>query len=175
MLSSIDCVLLGVLALSALLGALRGLVAEVLSLVAWVAAFWLAFLYGGELSRVFGAQFRDPAARLFLGYALVFIVAMVVGGVVTWLAGTLVRSIGLGGIDRLLGLMYGLLRGVLLGCVLVLVLGFTTLPQQPWWHASPLVPAFQQGAEWMKTWLPATVVEHVSFAPTRPAPAIDGK
>jgi membrane protein required for colicin V production len=171
MLTTVDCVLLGVLVLSALLGALRGLVVEVLSLVAWIGAFWLAFVYGAEVAKLFATQVHDPAARLFIAYALVFVAAIVVGGMVTWLVGKLVRSVGLGGIDRLFGLLFGLLRGVALGCVLVLVLGFTTLPQEPSWRASPLVPEFQRGAEWMKTWLPPAVAGHVVYASTRPAPA----
>ncbi len=161
--STVDCVLLGVLTLSALLGALRGFVAEVLSLVVWVAAFWLAFAYGADVANMFVSQIHDPAARLFAAYALVFIAAMIVGGMVTWLVGKLVRSVGLGGIDRLFGLLFGCVRGVALGCVLVLVLGFTTLPQQPQWRASPLVPEFQRGAEWITHWLPATAASHVSF------------
>jgi membrane protein required for colicin V production len=175
MLSTLDCVLLGVLALSALLGLLRGFVAEVLSLVAWIAAFWLAFVYGAEVAKLLAMHMHDPAARLFAAYALVFIAAMVVGGMVTWLVGKLVHSVGLGCIDRLLGLLFGFFRGVALGCVLVLVLGFTALPQQPQWRASPLVPEFQRGAEWMKDWLPVTVAEHVAYTPTRPAPAIHKK
>jgi membrane protein required for colicin V production len=175
MLSMPDYALLGVLLLSGLLGALRGLVAEVLSLVVWIAAFWLAFVYGAEVAKLFTAQAHDPAARLFIAYALVFIAAMIVGSMVTWMVGKLVRSIGLGGVDRLLGLLFGLLRGAALGCVLVLVLGFTTLPQETSWRASTLIPQFQRGAEWMKAWLPAAVAEHVTYAPTRPASVVRRK
>ena len=175
MLTTIDCVLLAVLVLSTLLGAWRGLVVEVLSLVVWIAAFWLAFMYGAQVTVLFASHVHEAATRLFLAYALVFIVALVVGGLVTWFVGKLVRSVGLGGVDRLFGLLFGLLRGVALGCVLVLVLGFTRFPQEASWRASPLVAEFQRGAEWMKAWLPATVVEHVSYAPMRPAPAIHKK
>jgi membrane protein required for colicin V production len=163
MLSSIDWVLLGVLVLSALLGALRGFVAEVLSMVVWIAAFWLAFVYGADAAQALQPQMQDPAGRMLLAYALVFIAAMVTGGVVTWLVGKLVRSIGLGGVDRFLGMLYGLLRGIALGCVLVLVLGFTALPREPQWNASPLVPEYQRGAEWIKDWLPEAASKHVNF------------
>ncbi len=175
MLTTIDCVLLGVLLLSALLGALRGLVVEVLSLAVWIAAFWLAFMYGAQVTVLFAAQVHEAAARLFLAYALVFIVALIVGSLVTWTIGKLVRSVGLGGVDRVFGLLFGLLRGVALGCVLILVLGFTRLPQEASWRTSLLIPEFQRGAELMKPWLPTAVVEHVSYASTRPAPAIHKK
>jgi membrane protein required for colicin V production len=163
MLSSVDWVLLGVLALSALLGVLRGFVAEVLSMVVWVAAFWLAFAYGADAAQMLQPQIQDAAGRLLLAYALVFIAAMVVGSVMTWLAGTMVKSVGLGGVDRFLGLLYGLVRGVVLGCVLVLVLGWTALPREPQWRTSPLIPLFQIGAETMKEWLPEAAAKHVNF------------
>ena len=170
MLTTIDWLLLGVLGLSALLGAMRGLVVEVLSLAVWVAAFWLAFLYGAQITPLFAGQVQDAAMRLFLAYALVFVAALIAGGLVTWFVGKLVRSVGLGGVDRFFGLLYGLVRGVALGCVLVLVLGFTTLPREASWRASPLLPQYQRGAEWMKDWLPHAVAGHVNYEPAAQAP-----
>lgn len=163
MLSAVDWMLLAVVALSALMGAMRGIVVEVLSLVVWIAAFWLAFGYGAEVAALFFAQMHDPAARLLVAYAAVFIAALIVGSLVTWLIGKLVRTVGLGGIDRLLGLLFGVARGLALACVLVLLLGLTALPREPSWHASPLIPEFQRGAEWMKAWLPASAAQHVNF------------
>ncbi len=163
MLSTVDWVLLGVVALSALMGAFRGIVVEVLSLVVWIAAFWLAFGYGAAVAGLFFAQMHDPAARLFVAYAAVFIAALIVGSVVTWLIGKLVRSVGLGSIDRVLGLLFGVVRGCALACMLVLLLGLTALPRQPSWQQSPLIPEFQRGAEWMKAWLPESAAQHVNF------------
>ncbi len=168
MLTTLDFVLLGVLGLSALLGAMRGLVAEVLSLAVWIAAFWLAFAYGAQIAPWFAGSVHDAAMRLFLAYAVVFVAAMIAGGMVTWFVGTLVRSLGLGGVDRFFGLTFGAVRGVALGCVIVLLLGFTTLPQEAQWRSSPLLPQYQRGAEWMKDWLPQAAAEHVVYEITEP-------
>ena len=167
MLTPLDWVLLGVLGLSALLGALRGLVVEVLSLMVWVVALWLALMYGAHATVLFAGHVDDVAMRLFLAYALVFVAALIVGGLVTWCIGRLVRSVGLGGMDRLFGLLFGVLRGVALGCVLVLVLGFTTLPREPSWRASPLLPQYQLGAEWLRDRLPQAVAWYVNYEPTQ--------
>jgi membrane protein required for colicin V production len=83
--------------------------------------------------------------------------------------GKLVKSTGLSGTDRLMGLVFGLLRGVALACVLVLLLGFTAMPRDPWWRESRLLPEFQRGAEWLRTWLPATVAQHVNFGALIPS------
>lgn len=172
MLSWVDIVLLAILVLSTVVGLWRGFISEVMSLVVWVAAFWLAFAYGESVSALFAAHVDSAAARLLLGYALLFLAALMVGGLATWLMGKLVQSTGLSGTDRMLGLGFGLLRGVALGCVLVLVLGFTPMPQDDWWQESRLLPGFQRGAEWMRGWLPEAVAEHVRFdaVPMPPLP-----
>ncbi|HET6603796.1 MAG TPA: CvpA family protein [Xanthomonadaceae bacterium] len=164
MLTGIDMVLLVIVGLSAAVGLWRGFVVEVMSLVVWVAAFWLAFVFGDEASALFEGWLESPVPRLLLGYALLFVAALVVGGLATWLIGRLVRSTGLTGPDRLLGLGFGLLRGVALACVLVLLLGFTALPREADWTQSRLLPAFQPGAEWLRAWLPGAVAKHVDFS-----------
>ena len=169
MLTTADLVLLAIVGLSAVVGLWRGFVVEVMSLAVWVAAFWLAFVFGDEVAALFAEAVAAAGARLFLGYALTFVAALLVGGLATWLMGKLVRSTGLSGTDRILGLGFGLLRGAALGCVLVLLFGFTPLPQDAWWRESRLLPGFQRGAEWLRTWLPATVARHVDFQPTLPA------
>ena len=171
MLNGIDWLLLGVIALSAVMGLMRGLVVEVLSLVVWVAAFWLAFVYGGHVSTLLEGSIASPSARMFLSYAVLFVAALVIGGIVTWLIGRLLKLSGLGGIDRLLGLLFGLVRGAALACVLVLLLGFTGMPQDAWWHESQLLPEFQRGAQAMKTWLPDAVAPYVQFERVRAAVA----
>lgn len=183
MLTWLDLVLLGVLGLSAIVGLWRGFIVETLSLVVWVAAFWLAFHYGADAAALFATSVEAEQARLLLGHALLFLAALVIGGLATWLIGKLVRSTGLGGTDRLLGLVFGLVRGAALGAVVVLLLGFTRLPQEPWWASSRVLPAFQSGAEWLRDWLPEAVARHVSFSalplpvptpgsgPVLPAPA----
>ena len=163
MLSWVDILLLAVVGLSAIVGLWRGFVVEVMSLVVWVAAFWLAFAYGDDAAGIFAGHVDSPSARLLLGYALLFIGALVVGGLATWLIGKLVQSTGLSGTDRILGLGFGLLRGVALGCVLVLVMGFTPLPQDGWWQQSRVLPVFERGAEWMRAWLPHAVAQHIRF------------
>lgn len=168
MLTWADIALLTIVGLSTIVGLWRGFVVEVMSLAVWVAAFWLAFAFGDEAAALFEGTVQAASARLFLGYAMLFVGALMVGGLATWLMGRLVKSTGLSGTDRLLGLVFGLLRGVALACVAVLVLGFTPMPQDAWWRESRLLPQFQRGAEWLRSWLPAAVAEHVQFSPMLP-------
>lgn len=153
-----DYVLIAIMAVSMLIGLWRGLVVEVLSLTVWVAAFWLSMLFGGSLAAVLDGV-EQPAARQFLGYAGVFIGTLLLGAVVVWLIGKLITASGLSATDRLLGLVFGLVRGYALGCTLVLGLGFTDAPQGRWWRESRLLPGFVVGAEWMRGFLPAAASE----------------
>ncbi|MFA5684825.1 MAG: CvpA family protein [Lysobacteraceae bacterium] len=163
MLNAADVVLLVVIALSAVVGLWRGFLVEVMSVAVWLAAFWLAFAFGGHVAELFAGVVSAPSARLFLGYAAVFLAALGVGGLATWLIGKLVKSTGLSGTDRLLGLGFGVARGVALCCIGVLLLGFTPMPKDPWWQSSRLLPGFTSGAQWLRDWLPARVAEHVDF------------
>ncbi|HPF72164.1 MAG: CvpA family protein [Rhodanobacteraceae bacterium] len=165
MLTWLDITLLVILGLSTLVGLWRGFLVEVSSIVVWVAAFWLAFTYGEQLAPLFEGHVEAPSARLMLGYALLFVLALIVGGLTTWLLGKLVKSTGLSGTDRLLGMLFGIARGALLGCVLVLLFGFTPMPGDDWWRQSRLLPYYESGAEWMRGWLPEQVAKHVDFSP----------
>lgn len=169
-LNGADIALLVILGLSSLVGLWRGFIVEVLSLAAWVLAFWLAFTYGDEAAALIDESFATPSARLLIGYALLFVAALLIGGFATWGIGRLVKGSGLSAVDRVLGMGFGLLRGVALCWVLVLLLGFTPFPQDPWWQASRLLPTFEPGAAWLRERLPAPVAEHIRFASDAAAP-----
>jgi membrane protein required for colicin V production len=161
--SAIDWVLLAVVAVSALFGLMRGFVGVLASLVAWVAAGWTAFRFGGDVALMLSADAETGAGELFAGYALAFIGVLVVVGVVGWLVRKLVQSVGLSGLDRVLGLALGIARGAFVACAMVLLLGLTAMPREPEWQRSQVVPVFVPGAQWMRAWLPDWVVPHVDL------------
>ena len=156
-----DYVILAVLFMSVLIGLARGLISEVLSLVIWVAAFWLAWLFGPVVARYFEGSVSLPSARIAIGYGGVFIAVLLVGAVVRFLISRLVSVTGLGGMDRLLGMLFGFVRGVLLVSGVVFLLGFTPLPNEPVWRESAILPQFAKPAAWLGQQVPANVREYV--------------
>lgn len=176
MLNWADFVLLGVLAVSMAVGLWRGFVVEVLSLTVWIGAFWLSVGFGAEVA-AYLTGVEEQSARLFLGYAGVFLVVLIFGGLVTWGIGKLIANTGLSGTDRVLGLGFGLARGVVLACVAVLLLGFTPVPQDAWWSQSRFLPGVQRGAEWMMTFLPPAAAEEIRFGapPAAIEPSLSGE
>jgi membrane protein required for colicin V production len=160
---AIDWVLLAVIAVSALFGLMRGFVGVLASLVAWVLAGWAAFHFGADVGLMLSGDGEIGAGELFGGYALCFIGVLVVVGLVGWLVRKLVQSVGLSGLDRVLGLALGVARGAFVACVLVLLAGLTAMPREPEWQRSQVVPVFVPGAQWMRAWLPEWAAEHVDL------------
>jgi membrane protein required for colicin V production len=162
MLNWFDYALLLVLGVSMAVGLWRGFVVEVLSLTVWVAAFWLAIGFGAEVAaRLTGIE--SDSARMLVGHVGVFLGVLVLGGLLTWAIGKVIANTGLSGTDRILGVGFGLLRGLVLVCVAVLMMGFTPMPQEPWWSESRLLPRVQAGAEWMTGFLPPDAAKLIDF------------
>lgn len=161
--NAIDLVLLVVVAASALFGAMRGFIGVVASIVAWLAAGWFAFRHGAELAFWFSDDGQPGATQLLGGYVIAFLGVLVLVGVVAWAARKLVASVGLSGLDRALGLALGLARGGLVACILVLLMAFSRLPQEPAWHQSQAVPVLVPGAQWLAQWLPDWAAGELDF------------
>ncbi len=173
--TAIDWVLLAIVLMSALFGAMRGLVGVIASLAAWVLGGWAAFRFGGDAATLLAGGAAPSTGQLFAGYALSFIAVMIGVGLVGWLVRKLLHSVGLSGLDRMLGLLFGLVRGGFIACVLVLLLGFTSLPREPEWQGSRLVPLVMPGARWLQAWLPDWAAHEIDFSGVVPAlPGLQG-
>lgn len=169
---AIDWVLLVLVGGSALFGLMRGLVGVLASLAAWLAAGWAAFHFGAQVALMLAADGEPGAGHLFAGYALAFIVVMVVVGIAGWMLRTLVHSVGLSGVDRMLGFVAGIARGLIIACGLLLLLGLTELPREPSWQSSRVVPLLVPGAEQMRIWLPEWVAAQVDLRGDAVGPAL---
>jgi membrane protein required for colicin V production len=157
-----DWILLGVLLASMVVGLWRGLVYEVLSLAGWVAAFvvaqWLASDVVGWLPFVKGAP---ASVQYAVAFAVVFVTTVFAAGLVSWLIKKLVETVGLRPVDRTLGGVFGLARGVVLLLALTVVVQLTGLSRDAWWSTA-------QGPVWLeivltglKPLLPQTFVEYL--------------
>ncbi len=156
-----DFAVIAILLVSLLIGLWRGLVYEVLSLIGWPVAFVLSKLYGESVaSMMSGAQ---ETVRTVLGYAVVFIAALIVWGVLAWLLSKLVKAAGLGWLDRSLGALFGVLRGMLVIIALVWLAGLTTIPEQPFWRGAQTSRAAENIALLTKAWLPDSIARRIHY------------
>lgn len=164
MLGVLDIVVLGVLLISAALGAWRGFIVEVMSLLSWVLAFWISFRFGPSLAPWFARWIDAPLVQLAAGHVLSFVGVLLIAGLCTWLLSRLVKGTGLSGTDRTLGFGFGLARGIALCALGTLLAGFTPMTEQPWWRDSSVVPPLETAAGWMRTQLPESLAAASRFA-----------
>jgi membrane protein required for colicin V production len=158
-----DYVVIGIIAISILVGAIRGFIKEVFSLAVWIAAFVVAFQYSGAVALLLENQIELPSARTSLAFAGLFICVLVVGGLLTFLIGKLVEQTGLSGTDRMLGGVFGGIRGLSLVLVIMLVAGLTPVPQDSWWQQSRTIQSLLPLAEWSAQFLPDYILEHMEL------------
>ncbi|NLY34904.1 MAG: CvpA family protein [Alcaligenaceae bacterium] len=131
-----DYVALGIVAVSGLLGLLRGFLKEFFSLIAYVVAFIGAAWWGPHVYPWFQAFIDNSLLSMGIGYGLTFIGVLLVVGLLNLTLGTLIEKTGLGPADQGLGIIFGLARGILIVLVLVVIAGYTPFPQEQWWvHA----------------------------------------
>lgn len=158
----VDIGLMLFMALSVVVGLMRGVVFEILALAGWVVAYIAAQLLTPLVQPHTSIGQPGSALNHAVAFASVFLVSLVLWGLGARLVRVLIRATPLSSLDRLLGAGFGLVRGLLVSLVLALVLGFTPVAKWPSWQRS-------QGAAWLNAvvkeimpWLPIEVTQHPS-------------
>ncbi|TDR73016.1 CvpA family protein [Paludibacterium purpuratum] len=152
--TALDYVVIAILIGSVVVGLVRGLVVEVLSLGAWLIAFWCAKQFSPALTGFVPSTLASQGLRMVVAFLAVFFVVWLLSCLLRVVLTGLLDSAGLGGVNRLLGAGFGLARGALVLAVLTLIAGLTDLPREPVWRNALLAPPLEAGALVLKPWLP---------------------
>jgi membrane protein required for colicin V production len=174
--TAFDLIVIGIVGLSAVFAFARGLIRVVMSLVALVAGILAAIHLSPMAANMLAALSDNPVTRYLVAFAMIFTVVVIVGALLGWLLARAIRAIGLGFIDRVLGAVFGVARGVLIVVIGVLLAGLTTLPRQEWWQNAFLAPPLVTAALSLRPWLPQSMAERLDYAPggARERPARPG-
>ncbi|MBI1943331.1 MAG: CvpA family protein [Betaproteobacteria bacterium] len=159
----LDYAVLGVFAVSMVLGAWRGLVREVLSVLGWVIAFLAANLLAGPLGAQMPREIPSPELRVAAAFAAVFLGALVATSLVGLLLSKIVKAVGLAATDRTLGALFGAARALLIVVAAALLAGLTSAPRQPFWRDSASGALLAQAALALKPLLPQTLAERLRY------------
>lgn len=174
--SWLDFIIVGIIAISALIGAFRGLVKESVSLTSWILAIWIAIRFSSSLAEkmpdglsnlIFSLgelQFKIENLKIGIAMLILFVLTLVVGAIVNFLMRYLVKVANLSTPDRMLGSVFGLARGAVLIIALVLAAGLTSAPQAAFWTESVLLPPFERSAGWVLALLPEHVATFFTYA-----------
>jgi len=159
-----DYIVLVLVILSVLLGWWRGLVYEVLSLLSWITAYFVAKSWAAEFTPYMPAVLESEVLKSAAAFVAVFIATLILCGVAAWALNKLIKSFGLDWrTDGVAGAIFGFFRGCLLVLVLVLLAGLTKLPQTPFWRDALLSKPLQNVAFLGKDLLPDEMAKRVSF------------
>lgn len=159
----VDYAILAIIGASVLISLWRGFTKEALSLAGWVIAAWVALSFADNLQALLEPHISVPSLRLIVAFAILFIVTLFLAGLVNYLAGQVIKKTGLSGTDRMVGIFFGIARGILVVAVLVLIGGMTPLPQDPWWGESQFMHYFQDMAIWMRQFLPDDIAKSIRY------------
>ncbi|MCX2891093.1 colicin V production CvpA [Pseudomonas sp. LB-090624] len=146
----VDWAIIAIIAVSTLISLKRGFVKEALSLLIWIIAGAVAWMFGGSLSVYLESYIQTPSMRIIAGCAILFVATLLVGAMVNFLVGELIRVTGLSGTDRFLGMAFGAARGALLVVVAIGLISLGPVQQDTWWQESRLIPQFLLVADWSK-------------------------
>jgi membrane protein required for colicin V production len=153
-----DLSILAVLFVSSLISVKRGFVREALALAGWVAAFIIATLFSASLATLFVNSIESPSVREMVAFALLFACTLIVAAMANYLIAEVVRMTGLSGTDRLFGMVFGLVRGVIVVmAVLLLVPPLIPIDQEVWWRESNFIPHFLSMEHWSRQVATATI------------------
>ena len=159
---TVDWIFLAVLAFSMLVGAWRGLVYEVLSVLGWAVSFYAAQYFAPTVASWLPLQSSSETVRYAAAFVLVFVAAVFASGLLAFLLKKLVESIGLRPVDRTMGAAFGLVRGVILLLAAAVVINMTALEKSVWWQESNGAPILDATLKGLKPMLPEQFANYLN-------------
>jgi membrane protein required for colicin V production len=159
-----DGAVIGVVAMSMLIAFVRGVTRELIALLAWVLGFFAAVAFSPLVGAWLPEFGGSPVLRYLIAFVAILIGALFVGALIAWPLSSVIRKSGLGFVDRFLGAMFGIARGMVVVTAFVLVAGITSLPRMDWWQNSALAPPLVVAALSLKPWLPQAWAERLDYS-----------
>lgn len=166
----VDVTILLVIGISALFSLIRGFVKEAISLSTWIVGIWLSATFASQMADILPIGVESEAVKQAAGFAVLFLLTLMVGAFVNFMVGQVIKKTGLTGADKMIGVGFGLLRGVFIILAFVFVGGMTPLPEFDWWQASYLLDKFEGLAITLQDYIPGNV--NVSFDAVEAAKAM---
>lgn len=137
---TLDYIILAIVLISAVAGLIQGFLRESCALVTWVFGLWLAWKLGPLVGSHLGGTLRDATYGAWAGRAIVFVAILVLGAIIGAILNHYVRLSIFSGMDRLLGFVLGMVRGVVIVGVVVILAQTVRLDGEAWWKKSRLLP-----------------------------------
>jgi membrane protein required for colicin V production len=161
--TSFDYIVLLIIGISIVVSMMRGAVRELLAIAGWVAAIYVAKTYAIQLMPLLPKDIPTEPLRVLASHIILFFGVLLISSLLTIALSSLIKKIGLNWLNRGIGAFFGLVRGLLIVCVLIFLAGLTTLPKDERWinamFSSPLEALVKMGLPF----LPETIAKHVKY------------
>lgn len=161
--TSFDYAVLIIIALSVILSVMRGLLREVLAILGWVAAFYVAKTYTNQLVPMMPADIPTESLRILAAFLVLFLATLLVASLLAIALSAIFKKIGLGWLNRLLGAGFGMVRGLLIVCILVFLAGLTNMPKDTRWRNAMFSSPLEALVTSMLPWIPVSIAKHVKY------------
>lgn len=161
--TAFDFAVIAIMLASLLLGLWRGLVYEMLSFLGWPAAYLLSKFFASSVAPMM--PIAQEAMRMAVAYVVIFIVGLIAWSMLVFVLAKLVKAMGLGGLDTVLGSAFGLVRGAMVVIALVCLAGLTKIPERPFWRDAQMSKAAEGFAVRAKIFMPVSVAQRIQFPP----------
>lgn len=158
-----DYVVLAIIGCSAILGFIRGFLKEAFSLIAYIAAGYASMRWGPSAFPWFLSLLGNEYVSAAVSYAVVFIAVLLLVGLLNVTLSSLISHAGLGPADSGLGLIFGICRALIIILVVVVLLGYTDFPQQPWWQEAKFSGMAVDGVLYVKSLLPVDIAKYLPY------------
>lgn len=158
-----DYIVLAIIGLSVLIGVMRGLVREVLSIIGWIAAFMVAQSYTAKLAPILPNAIPSESLRYLAAFIILFLATLLIASLLAIALSQVFKLTGLGFIDRAFGASFGILRGLLIVGVLVFLCGLTEIPKSQSWSAAMFSAPLEAMVMSSKSWMPPAIAERISY------------
>ena len=158
-----DYAILVIIGLSIILSVMRGIVAEVLSIVSWVAAFYVAKTYTSEMLPMMPLDIPTESLRVLAAFLVLFLATLLVATLLAIALSAILKKFGLGWLNRLLGALFGIVRGLLIVCIIVFLAGLTDIPKDARWRNAMFSAPIEAMVINMLPWLPESIAKHVKY------------
>lgn len=157
--NELDWAIVIILGLSTVVGVARGVIREVLSIVGWVVGIVFALKWSPDLAEKIPLDSLGPAVKTILAAIIIAVFCVFAIGLLGTLLRKMLEVANISAEDRILGSVFGLLRGVVFVCAAVFLAGMTSAPTTSMWRHSVCIPLAENGVELMMPLLPESIAK----------------
>ena len=169
---TVDLIILAIISISAVVGVFRGFFPELLSLGTWIVAAWAGWKYASLVEPLIAGKLGSVVVELWAARLIIFVAVLIIGGLLGQVVAILIEKSGLTGTNRALGLVFGVVRGIVIVGVLVLFARMLGFERESWWDQAQLIGFGEAVADWISALLPDDIADRVlPDAPGEAAPA----